>query len=58
MSFFHASGLRAGETSPDEDESLQVDFFDLNSVRTLIAAGEVDIKTIAGFALAGINING
>jgi ADP-ribose pyrophosphatase len=58
MSFFHASGLQAGETNPDEDENLQVELFDLGSVRALIADGEVDIKTIAGLALAGVNING
>jgi ADP-ribose pyrophosphatase len=58
MSFFHASGLTPGETNPDEDEILQVDFFGLGSVRELIANREVDIKTIAGLALAGVNVNG
>jgi len=58
MTFFHASGLRAGETNPDDDETLQVDFFDLKSVRALIVDGQVDIKTIAGFALARVNLDG
>ena len=58
MSLYHATGLQPGETNPDEDENLQVEFFDVAGVRRLIAAGEVDMKTIGGLALAGVDIHG
>ena len=54
---FKASGLRPGPVHPDEDEILDVEAFDADQVRQLIAAKEVDLKTIAGLALAGLKIH-
>ena len=51
--FFHASGLTAGDTSPDADELLDVELFDAAGLRGLARSGEIDLKTLAGLALAG-----
>lgn len=50
--FFAASGLTAGTSHPDTDETLDVRVFDSREIRDMIAAGTVDMKTIAGLALA------
>lgn len=54
--FYAASGLRAGSTSPDADELLDVELFDATQLAGLAQRGEVDLKTLAGLALAGIPI--
>ena len=56
MNFFRADGLReagAGETAqPDDDEDIEAQAFSLETLRRMIAAGEIiDLKTIAGLAL-------
>ena len=50
--FFLATGLQAGEVSPDPDELLDIAAFDRHELAALAARGEVDLKTIAGLALA------
>ena len=56
MNFFRADGLRApgaGETArPDDDEDIEARAFSPETLRQMIAAGEiVDLKTVAGLAL-------
>jgi len=56
MHFFRADGLRQpreDETaSPDEDEEIETGTFSVESVRRMVADGEIiDLKTIAGVAL-------
>lgn len=56
MNFFRADGLREagpGETAqPDDDEDIEAQAFSLETLRRMIAAGEIiDLKTIAGLAL-------
>jgi ADP-ribose pyrophosphatase len=53
MHFFIATGLTAGATNRDEDERMDVAHHTPAAVATLIRAGEVDVKTIAGLGLAG-----
>jgi len=53
MHFFLATGLVAGTPSTDDDERMDVAHFTLPEVMDKIRAGEVDVKTIAGLALAG-----
>jgi ADP-ribose pyrophosphatase len=56
MHFFKAEGLREpapGETAyPDDDEDIEPKAFDTNTIRRMIADGEViDLKTVGGLAL-------
>jgi ADP-ribose pyrophosphatase len=53
MHFFSAVGTTEGPTDRDEDERMDVERFDQEGIEALIRRGEVDVKTIAGLALAG-----
>ncbi len=53
MHFFAAGGLTEGPTDRDADERMDVEHFDHQAIETLVRRGEVDVKTIAGLALAG-----
>jgi ADP-ribose pyrophosphatase len=57
MHFYLARGLTQGTAHPDEDEVLDAEFFDAAGLRALIAACEVDMKTIGGLALAGVRVD-
>lgn len=52
--FFSAAGLTAGTSTPDLDELLDVGLFDASELAGLARRGEVDLKTMAGLALAGV----
>lgn len=56
MLFFAASGLTPGEVSPDADEQIEVQLFSAGEVAQLVRRAEVDLKTLAGLALAGIPV--
>ena len=63
MHFFLAADLRspgAGDTAtPDEDEDIEPRPFTPESIRRLIARGEiVDLKTVGGIALAASRLSG
>jgi ADP-ribose pyrophosphatase len=53
MHFFLATGLTDGPTNRDVDERMDVERFDRHGVAALVREGEVDVKTLAGLALAG-----
>jgi ADP-ribose pyrophosphatase len=53
MHFFLATGLTEGATNRDEDERMDVERFDRAGVAGLVRDGQVDVKTLAGLALAG-----
>jgi ADP-ribose pyrophosphatase len=53
MHFFLATGLTDGPTDRDVDERMDVDRFDRAGIAALVRDGEVDVKTLAGLALAG-----
>jgi ADP-ribose pyrophosphatase len=53
MHFFVATGLTEGETNRDVDERMDVAHLSRDAVAELVRAGDVDVKTIAGLALAG-----
>ncbi len=53
MTFFLAHDLTAGQPNTDADERVEVSHFGPGAVVDLVAAGGVDVKTIAGLALAG-----
>jgi ADP-ribose pyrophosphatase len=53
MHFFAAADLTEGSTDRDADERMDVERFDHIGVEALVRRGEVDVKTIAGLALAG-----
>lgn len=55
--FFAATGLTAGDSAPDQDELLDVELFDASELSGLAGRGEVDLKTLAGLALAGITLD-
>jgi ADP-ribose pyrophosphatase len=55
--FFAARGLKAGVSSPDADELLDVELFDAHQLGGLARRGEVDLKTLAGLALAGVALD-
>ncbi|WP_337308859.1 NUDIX hydrolase [Candidatus Aeolococcus gillhamiae] len=55
--FFEARGLVAGESTPDVDELLDVGLFDAAQLTGMARAGEVDLKTLAGLALAGVALD-
>jgi ADP-ribose pyrophosphatase len=52
--FYAARGLNPGDAAPDPDELLDVALFDATELAGLAGRGEVDLKTLAGLALAGI----
>jgi ADP-ribose pyrophosphatase len=52
--FYAARGLTPGDAAPDADELLDVALFDATELAGLAGRGEVDLKTLAGLALAGI----
>ena len=54
MHFYLAEELTEGETHTDEDENLEVRLVSAEELRALARAGEVDVKTLAGLALAGL----
>lgn len=53
MHFYVATELTEGPTDRDVDERMDVAHVSRNDVADLIRAGDVDVKTIAGLALAG-----
>jgi 8-oxo-dGTP pyrophosphatase MutT (NUDIX family) len=53
MHFYAASGLEPCDAHSDADERLEPGYFTNSEVMELVRAGEVDVKTIAGLALAG-----
>jgi ADP-ribose pyrophosphatase len=53
MHFFLATGLTEGPTDRDVDERMDVERFDRAGVAALVRGGDVDVKTLAGLALAG-----
>jgi ADP-ribose pyrophosphatase len=53
MHFFAAVDLNQGATHRDADERMDVEHFDHQGIEALVRGGEVDVKTIAGLALAG-----
>jgi len=53
MHFFLATGLTEGPTNRDIDERMDVERFDRDGIAALVRGGEVDVKTLAGLALAG-----
>jgi ADP-ribose diphosphatase len=55
--FFEARGLTAGASTPDQDELIDVELFDAPQLSDLARRGEVDLKTLAGLALAGIALD-
>ncbi|HEY8674408.1 MAG TPA: NUDIX hydrolase [Candidatus Dormibacteraeota bacterium] len=55
--FYAARGLTAGDSSPDADELLDVELFDAAQLARLARLGEVDLKTLAGLALAGVALD-
>lgn len=56
MHFFLATGLTDGPTDRDADERMDVAHHSRAAVAALIRQGEVDVKTLAGLALAGWGI--
>jgi ADP-ribose pyrophosphatase len=55
--FFEAKGLTAGDSAPDADELLDVGLFDASQLTTMARDGEIDLKTLAGLALAGVTLH-
>jgi len=53
MRFYLARGLIEGDPGTDPDERVDVGIFDPAEVRALVASAQVDVKTMAGLALAG-----
>ena len=58
MHFFAATDLQVGTASAAPDELLEVGWFDRDGVAELVRAGEVDVKTVTGLALAGWELAG
>ena len=52
--FFAAEQLSAGDSAPDVDELLDVQAFPVAALAGMAAGGELDLKTLAGLALAGV----
>jgi len=53
MHFYAATDLVAGEAHTDSDERIEVGRFLPAELKDLVGAGDVDVKTVAGLALAG-----
>lgn len=58
MWFYAAEGLEAGQSAPDDDECLEVRLFGPGEIAGLVGGREVDAKTVAGLALAGLSLGG
>lgn len=56
MHFFAASHLELGAAAADDDELLDVGWFNPAEFAALVRDGEVDVKTMAGVALAGWSV--
>lgn len=56
MWFYAAAGLEAGQSAPDDDECLEVRLFSPGEIAELVRDREVDAKTLAGLALAGLSL--
>lgn len=56
MHFFAACELRPGTRDSAPDELLDVGWFTRSAVAALVSAMEVDVKTLAGLALAGWSV--
>ena len=56
MHFFLAAGLTTVGAHTDSDERIDVGRFLPAQVKDLIASGDVDVKTLAGLALAGWDV--
>lgn len=54
--FYAARQLTEGQSHPDEGENVEARLFTAAEIAGLIATGEIDAKTIAGLALAGIPV--
>ncbi len=54
--FYEARGLTDGTSRPDADELLDVGLFTPAEVAELAGRREVDLKTLAGLALAGVSL--
>ena len=52
--FYLAEGLTAGAVNTDQDELLDVRVASPEEVHRLVRRGEIDCKTLAGLALAGL----
>jgi 8-oxo-dGTP pyrophosphatase MutT (NUDIX family) len=57
MHFYLATGLTEGPTDRDVDERMDVAHLSHEAVGALLRTGDVDVKTIAGLALAGWSIS-
>lgn len=55
--FYLAAELSDGASSPDADELLDVELFSAADLAGMAAAGDVDLKTVSGLALAGIRLD-
>lgn len=56
MHFFLATGISDKPGESDPDEQLEVAWYTQDEARRLIRAGDVDVKTVAGLAAAGIGV--
>ncbi|MHB8717997.1 MAG: NUDIX domain-containing protein [Candidatus Dormibacteria bacterium] len=54
--FFAAEGLTEGAAATDEDENLEVGAFTSAQLLELHAGGDLDLKTLAAFWLAGVAV--
>ncbi len=57
MFFWEARDLAPGPIHPDQDEVLDVADFSLAELAALRAAGDLDMKSLAGLLLAGFSLN-
>jgi ADP-ribose pyrophosphatase len=55
--FYEARGLTAGDSRPDADELLDVELFDASQLSAMARDGQIDLKTLAGLALAGVTLD-
>ena len=56
MHLFLATDLIAGDAHTEDDETLDVMTWEIPALRRLIADNAVDMKTVAGLALAGVSV--
>lgn len=56
MQFFIATGIAASPGASDPDEQLEQAWFTVDEVRRHVTDGNVDVKSIAGLALAGFSV--
>lgn len=56
MHFFLATGISERRGQADADEQLEVAWCTADETRRLIHNGEVDVKTVAGLAVAGFTV--